>query len=65
MVEPIGFPGGLRCLNHKGIKGACKVFVLSSYKVWAPSAEMGKARDTEGLVGRIQFSFGYVAFDIN
>lgn len=56
MVEPLGFPGGLDvgCLNENGSKGTSKVFVLSSYKDWAPLAEMGKAVKAEGFAGRIQ-----------
>lgn len=56
MVEPIGFLVALDvgCWNEKTIKGTFEVFVLNSYKDWAPSAEMGKAVDAEGFVGRVQ-----------
>lgn len=56
MVEPFRFPGGLDvgCLNEKESTGTSKVFVPSSNRDWDPLAEMGKAVNAEGFVGRIQ-----------
>lgn len=66
IAEPIGFSGRLDVghLNKRAIQGAFKVFVLSIKRARLPLAEMWKAVDGEGFVGRLR-SFGYAEFELS